>query len=229
MNYAIVLLLLWHQNVSAQLDGQFWWLNNAETTTAYTTTGSTTTEEINPTLEVKKLVDIETKPIDIICCECVSFYLCVNGTIKTDGAGILDLRFGNTNQEPVVNVKNCPGLDICCAPPDADPSCYDEAETETYLPPDTPCECQVYNRCPIENIVHDGFGTTTLKLDDGRLVSHSKCSHSLDVCCYSGSQPEVPAIEPELFCDCVEFYQCDDLGYIIDDGEGLICIVVTEM
>jgi len=49
--------------------------------------------------------------------ECVPYYQCHNGTIITDGAGLIDIRggFGSLNPED----SKCPGfLDVCCKNPD---------------------------------------------------------------------------------------------------------------
>lgn len=47
--------------------------------------------------------------------ECVPYYQCANGTIITDGEGLLDIRLGqedNTNNE----IHPCPGLfETCCS------------------------------------------------------------------------------------------------------------------
>ena len=55
--------------------------------------------------------------------ECVPYYQCDDGQIITDGAGLIDIRFGGS-EEPEVAVLDatdlmCPGsLDICCKDPD---------------------------------------------------------------------------------------------------------------
>jgi len=49
--------------------------------------------------------------------ECVPYYLCKNGTIITDGSGLIDIRssFGSLSAED----SKCPGyLDVCCKDPD---------------------------------------------------------------------------------------------------------------
>merc|ERR1712013_293756 len=49
--------------------------------------------------------------------ECVPYYQCHNGTIITDGAGLIDIRngFGSLTPED----SKCPGfLDVCCKDPD---------------------------------------------------------------------------------------------------------------
>jgi len=49
--------------------------------------------------------------------ECVPYYQCSNGSIITDGAGLIDIRngFGALNAED----SKCPGfLDVCCKDPD---------------------------------------------------------------------------------------------------------------
>merc|ERR1719228_3179629 len=57
--------------------------------------------------------------------ECVPYYQCDDGTIITDGFGLIDIRFGGTDAaEPELAVLDstdlmCPGsLDVCCKDPD---------------------------------------------------------------------------------------------------------------
>jgi len=57
--------------------------------------------------------------------ECVPYYQCDDGTIITDGFGLIDIRFGGTDDsEPELAVLDstdlmCPGsLDVCCKDPD---------------------------------------------------------------------------------------------------------------
>merc|ERR1711963_909009 len=49
--------------------------------------------------------------------ECVPYYQCHNGTIITDGAGLIDIRNGFGTLAP--EDSKCPGfLDVCCKDPD---------------------------------------------------------------------------------------------------------------
>merc|ERR1711963_1004979 len=49
--------------------------------------------------------------------ECVPYYQCHNGTIITDGAGLIDIRNGFGSLAP--EDSKCPGfLDVCCKDPD---------------------------------------------------------------------------------------------------------------
>ena len=57
--------------------------------------------------------------------ECVPYYQCNDGTIITDGEGLIDIRFGGAeDDQPQVAVLDsadlmCPGsLDVCCKDPD---------------------------------------------------------------------------------------------------------------
>jgi hypothetical protein len=57
--------------------------------------------------------------------ECVPYYQCDDGTIITDGYGLIDIRFGGTDDAgPELAVLDstdlmCPGsLDVCCKDPD---------------------------------------------------------------------------------------------------------------
>merc|ERR1711874_243453 len=49
--------------------------------------------------------------------ECVPYYQCHNGTIITDGGGLIDIRNGFASLTP--EDSKCPGfLDVCCKDPD---------------------------------------------------------------------------------------------------------------
>merc|ERR1712142_1305146 len=74
--------------------------------------------------------------------ECVPYYQCDDGTIITDGFGLIDIRFGGSDAaEPELAVLDstdlmCPGsLDVCCKDPDfvrstSAPFTQQEAELE---------------------------------------------------------------------------------------------------
>merc|ERR1719309_1197488 len=72
--------------------------------------------------------------------ECVPYYQCDDGTIITDGFGLIDIRFGGTDAaEPELAVLDstdlmCPGsLDVCCKDPDfvkATPAPFTQQEAE---------------------------------------------------------------------------------------------------
>merc|ERR1712168_34494 len=63
--------------------------------------------------------------------ECVPYYQCHNGTIITDGAGLIDIRNGFGALAP--EDSKCPGfLDVCCKDPDFIPPPIDI--TKVYTP-----------------------------------------------------------------------------------------------
>jgi len=72
--------------------------------------------------------------------ECVPYYQCDDGTIITDGFGLIDIRFGGTDAaEPELAVLDstdlmCPGsLDVCCKDPDfvkSTPAPFTQQEAE---------------------------------------------------------------------------------------------------
>ena len=52
--------------------------------------------------------------------ECVPYYQCSNGTIITDGGGLIDIRNGFAALNP--EESKCPGfLEVCCRDPDFKP------------------------------------------------------------------------------------------------------------
>jgi len=83
--------------------------------------------------------------------ECVPYYQCSNGTIITDGGGLIDIRngFGALNAED----SKCPGfLDVCCKDPD-------------FVPPPTPTP-QVYRpKCGQRNF--NGLGARITGFKEG--------------------------------------------------------------
>merc|ERR1719510_2588556 len=119
--------------------------------------------------------------------ECVPYYQCDGGQIITDGAGLIDIRFGGS-EEPEVAVLDatdlmCPGsLDICCKDPDFTQACsgYNcdltantttsttstttttptPTTTTTTTTPSTPDTCTGYN-CPLSDTTTTTTTTTT--------------------------------------------------------------------
>ena len=88
--------------------------------------------------------------------ECVPYYQCNSddGTIITDGYGLIDIRFGGTDeQQPDLAVLDstdlmCPGsLDVCCKNPDFKPKLVQtEAPTQATEAPTQATEAPVYTQ-----------------------------------------------------------------------------------
>jgi len=65
--------------------------------------------------------------------ECVPYYQCHNGTIITDGAGLIDIRNGFASLTP--EDSKCPGfLDVCCKDPDFIPPPPPPVLAPKYIP-----------------------------------------------------------------------------------------------
>merc|ERR1712119_170951 len=65
--------------------------------------------------------------------ECVPYYQCHNGTIITDGAGLIDIRNGFASLTP--EDSKCPGfLDVCCKDPDFIPPPPPPVIVPKYIP-----------------------------------------------------------------------------------------------
>ncbi|XP_063875329.1 inactive CLIP domain-containing serine protease A28-like isoform X1 [Scylla paramamosain] len=171
-----------------------------------------------------------------VYCECVPYYLCQDGVIITDGRNVIDIRTSR-QRTPVTNVKACPSvIDVCCGLP---PSLTTTTSTITpmtsstlppvtlppTLPPDTPCRCVGILECPAELLVSDGKGNTNLEFL-GLSYSHSQCQDAFSLCCAYEITPtptSTPTPTPTApQCECVEPYLCDEHGYIIVDGHGLL-------
>nr|CDF32001.1 serine protease [Macrobrachium rosenbergii] len=194
-------------SVSGQADGNFWWLRD------------TTEDSVNAADS-----SLGEQP----SCECVKYYLCINGTISTSGVGIIDLRFGGLKPTPPPRNRNgpqCPDLyDVCCFPPT--PTTVSPPTTTPALPtlpPDTPCECVSFVNCTAERIVSDGNGNTSLEAF-GIYVSHSKCPHAFTVCCAfePTEPPQAVTSSSHPHCDCVDTYMCNAKGTIVISGSGLL-------
>ena len=84
----IPILFLLNQSVLAH-----WWLQNSETTTTSVLNLPSFSHNIKPKTQ-----------IDIKCCDCVPFFSCNNGTVITDGSGLIDVKFGGSTKKNV-----CPG------------------------------------------------------------------------------------------------------------------------
>nr|XP_053628339.1 venom prothrombin activator vestarin-D1-like [Cherax quadricarinatus] len=198
--WLVVVVLAVCVGVDAQADGHFWWLK----TTISTPPTTTTTPEA-------------------VYCECVKYFLCIDGVISTSGENLIDIRMSATDTPPVTNVDTCPNLvDVCCGVPEP-PTTTTSRPT---LPPDTPCECVPFVNCTGDRLVSDGGGNTTLEMLD-ILYSHSQCPQVLSVCCALDPTTEPPNsttvanFTATASCVCVESFQCED-GHIITSGAGLI-------
>lgn len=91
--------------------------------------------------------------------ECVPYYQCANGTIITDGEGLLDIRFGGDEG------ASCPGTFQTC--------CILKSE-ERYEPPTIP----ITEGCGLRNVEGVGFRITGDKDNEaqfGKLKSFFFC------------------------------------------------------
>merc|ERR1712073_241199 len=127
--------------------------------------------------------------------ECVPYYQCSNGTIITDGAGLIDIRngFGALTPED----SKCPGfLDVCCKDPD-------------FIPPPPP-KVRYNPKCGRRNI--NGLGARI----QGFTESESQFGERPHMCAVLHSKPVEQAAgyvgEPET----VNLYQCG--GSLIAPG-----------
>jgi hypothetical protein len=127
--------------------------------------------------------------------ECVPYYQCHNGTIITDGAGLIDIRngFGALTPED----SKCPGfLDVCCKDPD-------------FIPPPPP-KVRYNPQCGRRNI--NGLGARI----QGFTESESQFGEWPHMCAVLHAKPAEQAAgyvgEPET----VNLYQCG--GSLIAPG-----------
>merc|ERR1719361_2663646 len=128
--------------------------------------------------------------------ECVPYYQCTNGSIITDGAGLIDIRNGFASLTP--EDSKCPGfLDVCCKDPD-------------FIPPPPPDVKHYFPKCGQRNL--NGLGARI----QGFKESESQFGEWPHMCAVLHSKPVEQeagyAGEPET----VNLYQCG--GSLIAPG-----------
>merc|ERR1719384_1260318 len=128
--------------------------------------------------------------------ECVPYYQCHNGTIITDGAGLIDIRNGFAALTP--EDSKCPGfLDVCCKDPD-------------FIPPPPPPIVKYTPKCGRRNI--NGLGARI----QGFTESESQFGEWPHMCAVLHAKPVEQEAgytgEPET----VNLYQCG--GSLIAPG-----------
>jgi len=128
--------------------------------------------------------------------ECVPYYQCHNGTIITDGAGLIDIRNGFAALTP--EDSKCPGfLDVCCKDPD-------------FIPPPPPPIVKYAPKCGRRNI--NGLGARI----QGFTESESQFGEWPHMCAVLHAKPVEQEAgytgEPET----VNLYQCG--GSLIAPG-----------
>jgi len=128
--------------------------------------------------------------------ECVPYYQCHNGTIITDGAGLIDIRNGFAALTP--EDSKCPGfLDVCCKDPD-------------FIPPPPPPIVKYVPKCGRRNI--NGLGARI----QGFTESESQFGEWPHMCAVLHAKPVEQEAgytgEPET----VNLYQCG--GSLIAPG-----------
>ena len=83
----------------------------------YTPDSAPLVEETKATVEVDGAFETCAEYTEGFGYMCVPYYQCSNGTIITDGAGLIDIRNGFAALNP--EDSKCPGfLDVCCKDPD---------------------------------------------------------------------------------------------------------------
>merc|ERR1712027_174833 len=96
--------------------------------------------------------------------ECVPYYQCSNGTIITDGAGLIDIRNGFAALQP--EDSKCPGfLEVCCKDPDFIP------------PPPPPVVIKYQPQCGRRN--QHGLGARIQGFSEPETVNLYQCGGSL--------------------------------------------------
>merc|ERR1712119_212457 len=130
--------------------------------------------------------------------ECVPYYQCHNGTIITDGAGLIDIRNGFASLTP--EDSKCPGfLDVCCKDPDFIPPPPPPVIVPKYIP-----------QCGKRNTF--GLGARIQGFTEGE-SQFGECPHMCAVLHAKTVEQEAGyAGEPEI----VNLYQCG--GSLIAPG-----------
>merc|ERR1712077_186627 len=162
----------------------------------YTPDNSPLVEETKATVEVDTIHENCADYTELLGYECVPYYQCSNGTIITDGAGLIDIRngFGALTPED----SKCPGfLDVCCKDPD-------------FIPPPPPPIVKYQPKCGRRN--YNGLGARI----QGFTESESQFGEWPHMCAVLHSKPVEQEAgyggEPET----VNLYQCG--GSLIAPG-----------
>ncbi|XP_071543204.1 LOW QUALITY PROTEIN: phenoloxidase-activating factor 2-like [Panulirus ornatus] len=119
-----------------QANGCFWWDANCNSNSG----GSPQTEApADPVTEDTNTGGVRSNPQSedtsyTLCSggqgKCVPYYLCKDGNIITDGAGLIDIRFGNADSKQ--SNSECPQyLDVCCTLLEPNPT---TPKPDTYKP-----------------------------------------------------------------------------------------------
>jgi len=162
----------------------------------YTPDNSPLVEETKATVEVDTVHENCADYTEQFGYMCVPYYQCSNGTIITDGAGLIDIRngFGALTPED----SKCPGfLDVCCKDPD-------------FIPPPPPPIVKYQPKCGRRNL--NGLGARI----QGFTESESQFGEWPHMCAVLHSKPVEQEAgyggEPET----VNLYQCG--GSLIAPG-----------
>lgn len=203
------------------VEGQgFWWLTTPNTPTTTVTT-----------------------PVQ---CECVKYFLCVDGVISTSGVGVLNVRTSLGSAGPVTNVETCPDpIDVCCGlpppptttslatttPPPTTTSLATTTPPPTTTQPTT-CKCVKFFLCVDGVINTSGEGVIDIRISDGGAPAATNvevCPDPLDVCCGLPPAPTTspipttttpqPTLPPDTPCECVPFTSCTG-ERLVSDGRG---------
>jgi len=127
--------------------------------------------------------------------ECVPYYQCHNGSIITDGAGLIDIRNGFAALTPADS--KCPGfLDVCCKDPD-------------FIPPPPPAVKHVA-KCGRRN--NNGLGARITGFSE----SESQFGEWPHMCAVLHAKPAEPKAGSSGTSETVNLYQCG--GSLIAPG-----------
>ena len=169
---------------------------NEEFPNDYTETGAALTDDTHATVEVDTIYENCADYTEEFGYMCVPYYQCSNGTIITDGAGLIDIRngFGALTPED----SKCPGfLDVCCKDPD-------------FIPPPPPPIVKYQPQCGRRNV--NGLGARI----QGFTESESQFGEWPHMCAVLHAKPveQAPGYsgEPEV----QNLYQCG--GSLIAPG-----------
>lgn len=171
-------------------------------------------------------------------CECVKYFLCVDGVISSSGEGLLDVRMSGGRTKPVTNVEECPDpIDVCCRPPTTTvaltttPPPTTTTALATTTEPIT-CKCVKFFLCVDGVINTSGEGIIDIRISGDRTAAATnveQCPDELDVCC--GMPPSttttpapttttpLPTLAPDTPCECVPFINCT-AERLVSDGLG---------
>ncbi|XP_037093941.1 annexin A3-like [Pollicipes pollicipes] len=151
-------------------------------------------------------------------CVCVPFYQCEDGRVLTDGAGLLDVRFGprkrckdfniccNVPKDKITKIESKPGMEkgVMNSISDGIRDLFDGGSPGSNTSPTSgQCVCVSYFLCDGGTMAPE----VASQVDMRQTSSTGRCSHDNEVCCAVPRSPVLPD-QPAQKCTCTSRAYC---------------------